>query len=232
MPFAPPDPLQLGAVALTVPADDPAAAARAYTALLGAPVRSGRWAAGNGSVTVDAAADTATAAFQAVDPEGAAALLARRGVPVDARGFLQDVGALGLTANAGARAGAPELDHLVFTAETVDAAVALFGGRLGLDLRLQRAFGDLVQVFFRSAGSIVEVLAGGAQAVPGVGLWGVAWRCDDLDSEHSRLTAAGLVLSDIRIGRKPGTRVATVREPALGTPTLLIEHRQHGGTGR
>ena len=35
--------------------------------------------------------------------------------------------------------------------------------------------------------------------------------------------AEGLDVSEVRPGRKPGTRVATVRERTLGTPTLLIE---------
>ncbi len=221
------DPLLLGDVALTVPTGDAAAAAAAYTALLGEPAsEASRWAAGNGSVTLDPSVAEPAAAFQAADTAGAATLLARRGVPVGPGGFLKDVAALGITADAGARAGAPVLDHVVFTAATVDAAVALFGGRLGLDLRLQRVFGDLVQVFFRSTGTVVEVLAGGAEPVPGIHLWGVAWRCDDVDAERERLTAAGLAVSEVRTGRKPGTRVATVRERALGTPTILIEQQR------
>ncbi|WP_454166130.1 hypothetical protein [Gordonia iterans] len=110
----------------------------------------------------------------------------------------------------------------MFTAPSVDAAVALFAGRLGLDLRLERAFGGLTQMFFRTRSVIVEVLAGG-EGAPEFALWGLAWRCADLDAEHARLTGLGLTLSEVRAGRKPGTRVATVREPSLGTPTILIE---------
>ena len=40
---------------------------------------------------------------------------------------------------------------------------------------------------------------------------------------RERLVAGGVEVSEVRTGRKPGTRVATVRDRALGTPTLLIE---------
>ncbi|WP_024332693.1 VOC family protein [Gordonia hirsuta] len=234
-----PDPLSLTDVAITVAAA-PAASAELYTALLGAPVGPGHWAASNASVTVRGDDEPAWAAFQVADLPGAAALLARRGRDVSgpdhagARRLVSEP-ALGIVADAGASAGAPALDHVVFTAASVDAAVALFAGCLELNLRLIREFGELSQLFFRSGSTVVEVLAGqrGAAVDTGgsgddqdrrtVGLWGVAWRCADLDSEHRRLTQAGLELSEIRTGRKPGTRVATIREHALGTPTILLE---------
>jgi hypothetical protein len=37
------------------------------------------------------------------------------------------------------------------------------------------------------------------------------------------LAQRGVTLSGIREGRKPGTRVATVKSHCLGIPTLLIE---------
>ncbi len=39
----------------------------------------------------------------------------------------------------------------------------------------------------------------------------------------ARLRAAGVSLSELRKGRKPGTRVATVKSHCLGLPTLLLE---------
>lgn len=223
-----PDPLSLSEIALYVPSVEPVAAAAAYTVLLGPPATgSVCWAAGNGSVTIQEADDPVPpwTAFRAADPVAAGNLLARRGRSVDeATRRLASVAAIGITAETGARAGAPELDHVVFTAPSVDAAVALFGGCLGLDFRLVREFGPVTQVFFRTRSLVVEVLVGRDDPVPAeVALWGVAWRCADLDAEHARLGQAGLELSEIRPGRKPRTRVVTVREKSLGTPTLLIE---------
>ncbi|MGW9265602.1 VOC family protein, partial [Gordonia terrae] len=55
-----------------------------------------------------------------------------------------------------------------------------------------------------------------------VTLWGVAWRSIDVDATHARLTAAGLDLSEIRVGRKKGTRIFTVRHRELATRTVVI----------
>lgn len=216
------DPLRLNDVALTLPVDDPAESAALYSQLFGE--HGDRWGYPNGSIgVVDRASGPSRAAFHAVDVVAATKLLARRGRPLDDAGQLETAPALGITSDAGAQPGPLTLDHVVFATETVDAAVALFAGCLGLDFRLVRQFGDLSQVFFRSGSVVVEVLAGGDQASPGVALWGLAWRCADIDAEHARLAGAGLALSEIRVGRKPGTRVATIREAALGIPTILIE---------
>ncbi|GAA3967107.1 VOC family protein [Gordonia caeni] len=228
-----PDPLQLSDVAVTVEATDRPATAAAYTALLGpADSVTGRWSAGNGAIAAADAGDGAagvSAAFQVADPDGAARLLARRGSAVTGHGgvrWFDAAPAVGITGAAGARPGAPLLDHIVFTAPSVDVAIALFAGRLGANLRLVRTFGEVHQVFFRTSTVVIEVLAGADGAGPGIEVWGLAWRCPDLDAEHRRLTGAGLPVSDIRAGRKPGTRVATIREPALGTPTILLEQTE------
>lgn len=229
-----PDPLQLSDVAVAVATADRAVAEHAYRVLLGPEEPgTGRWAAGNGSVAVHSDARAgASAAFQAADLGAAAALLARRGAVVTGDGDLRPIDtapAVGITAAAGARAGAPLLDHIVFTAPTVDSAIALFAGRLGMNLRLVRTFGEMRQVFFRTSSVVVEVLVRADRAATGIGLWGLAWRSADLEAEHQRLTRAGFALSEIRTGRKPGTRVATIAEPGLGVPTILLE--LHGDRG-
>lgn len=235
------DPLALTDVAVVVEAAGTTASIAAYTALLGDPdpdpesgaPEGGRWPVANGSIAVVPEPDCAGAwaAFQAANVDAAATLLGRRGAPLDERVVhagarrLANAPALGVTGDAGARPGPARLDHVVFTVPSVDAGVALFAGRLGMNLRLVREFGDLAQLFFRTGTVVVEVLAGGDSPPPGVALWGLAWRSDDLDADHTRLTAAGLAVSEVRTGRKPGTRVMTVREPALGTPTILLEQR-------
>jgi hypothetical protein len=40
---------------------------------------------------------------------------------------------------------------------------------------------------------------------------------------RARLGAAGIDVSEVRTGRKPGTRVATVRNGTCGVPTLLVQ---------
>lgn len=152
-------------------------------------------------------------------------LFQRRGLRGDATGF--DLGGthwrlVPAPADDAASPGALVLDHVVVTSSDAVRATADFGGRLGLDLRLDRVtdFG-YHGLFFRCADAVVEVVV--PQDVP-TGpdvLSGLAWRCADLDATHARLAAATEV-SEIRPGRKPGTRVATVRDRALAVPTLLI----------
>jgi hypothetical protein len=45
----------------------------------------------------------------------------------------------------------------------------------------------------------------------------------DLDATRARLAAAGVDVSEIRKGRKPGTRVMTVRSGTCGIQTILLE---------
>lgn len=54
-------------------------------------------------------------------------------------------------------------------------------------------------------------------------LWGIAWRSRDIELTRHRLTDTKVTASSIRVGRKPGTRVMTVDDPALATKTLIIE---------
>jgi hypothetical protein len=45
----------------------------------------------------------------------------------------------------------------------------------------------------------------------------------DAEAARTRLAAAGLDVSEVRPGRKPGTRVLTLRDGTCGVPTLLLE---------
>ncbi|MFT4088342.1 MAG: VOC family protein [Gordonia sp. (in: high G+C Gram-positive bacteria)] len=215
-----------------------------YAALLGEPASPDRWTFGNGELRVSSSGDESRIAFEVTDFEAATDLLTRRGLSSIAD---DDDPALRRFAGQPALGLAPAspkkdercplaLDHAVFTAPGIDAAIALFSGRLGLDLRLVKPLGEsAAQLFFRTASTVVEVLVGSGDQegseprgdAPAT-LWGLAWRTADLDAEHARLTAAGLALSEIRTGRKPGTRVCTVREPALGAPTILIGQTPRG----
>ncbi|GAA1480193.1 hypothetical protein GCM10009624_06330 [Gordonia sinesedis] len=124
------------------------------------------------------------------------------------------------------------VDHVVFHTTDRDRAVALFGATLGLDFRLDRRVSDdLRQLFFRTTGPVIEVVV-----TPGdtdepdsradLSVWGIAWATVDIDRTRARLADAGVDVSEVRSGHKPGTRVMTVRDPALATRTILIESDQ------
>jgi catechol 2,3-dioxygenase-like lactoylglutathione lyase family enzyme len=118
------------------------------------------------------------------------------------------------------------LDHVVVSTADSERAAALYGARLGLDMTLDRShheWGHLM--FFRCGDLIVEVVCGPvAVADPKSDkLWGLSWRVVDIEASHARLAAAGLNVSEVRPGRKPGTRVMSVRDGTCGVHTLLLE---------
>jgi hypothetical protein len=51
----------------------------------------------------------------------------------------------------------------------------------------------------------------------------MSWRVADIDATRARLVSAGVEVSEVRAGRKPGTRVLAVHSGACGIPTLLVE---------
>jgi catechol 2,3-dioxygenase-like lactoylglutathione lyase family enzyme len=144
--------------------------------------------------------------------------------------------------------GAPEacvhaVDHVVVQTRDAEAARAFYGEKLGLRLALDREFPQWGArlLFFRIGGLTVEIAAtlggeGGAaaeaaaRAAGGFGataehdrFWGISWRVGDADAARARLAAAGFDVSDVRTGRRPGTRVFTVRGPTHGVATLMLE---------
>ncbi|MHB8530791.1 MAG: VOC family protein [Caulobacteraceae bacterium] len=119
-----------------------------------------------------------------------------------------------------------DLDHLMIRTDHCDRAIALYGARLGLDFRLERANPDWGArlAFFRCGGTVLEIaseIAPSAEAGSDR-LSGLAWRVRDPAAAHGRLARAGLDLSEIRAGRKPGTRVFTVRSGVVGAPVLML----------
>ena len=118
------------------------------------------------------------------------------------------------------------LDHIVIQTPNPERAVALYGGRLGLDLRLDRSNEQwgARQLFFRCGGAIVEIGASLKTPVSEAPdkFGGLAWRVRDPESARARIAAAGLDVSELRKGRKPGTSVFTVRSGTGGVPTLML----------
>lgn len=121
------------------------------------------------------------------------------------------------------------LDHIVINTPNPDRAAANYGARLGLDLRLDRTAAEWKTrfLFFRLGGLTLEIInrldeSAGPQSNDRI--WGLTWEVHDIHGARARLTGEGLDCSDIRPGRKPGTRVFTVKSGTLGVPTLFITH--------
>jgi catechol 2,3-dioxygenase-like lactoylglutathione lyase family enzyme len=119
------------------------------------------------------------------------------------------------------------IDHVVVRSTHPDRAVALWRDRLGLRLALDRVFADrgLRLLFFRSGGITLEYATPHppADAHENDRLWGVSYRVRDLAGHRERLLAAGVDVSDVRVGMRPGTSVASVRSGTAGVPTLLLQ---------
>ncbi|EGP08062.1 hypothetical protein CSIRO_2660 [Bradyrhizobiaceae bacterium SG-6C] len=122
------------------------------------------------------------------------------------------------------------LDHLVIATPDPDRTAALYGARLGLDMKLDRiipAIGTRF-LFFRTGGLVFEIihrLKDGRGDGPDK-IYGVSWRVADVEATRARLQRAGLEVSEVREGRKPGTRVFTVRTGTFGVPTIVIQQGQ------
>jgi catechol 2,3-dioxygenase-like lactoylglutathione lyase family enzyme len=118
------------------------------------------------------------------------------------------------------------MDHVVVSTADPERAAALFGARLGLDMALDRSHPDWGQLmFFRCGDLIVEVVHRPGKDIDAKHdrLWGLSWRVADAEATRARLVSAGVDVSEVRTGRKPGTRVLTVRNGTCGIPTLLVE---------
>ena len=129
------------------------------------------------------------------------------------------------------------LDHVVVQTTDPDAARALYGDALGIRLALDRSFEDwgVRLLFFRLGGTTVEVAAQLAQqpALPSPEapdrLWGLSHRVTDADAARARVAEAGFDVSEVRTGRKPGTRVFSVRHEPCGVATLMLEPKPQEG---
>ena len=180
-------------------------------------------------------------AFQSDDVGADARLLSRRGLDVEPYRDVARVKAAGLDfvltpgrvgaqpspALADEAAAVPALDHIVVATSNPDRALGVYGAKLGLDLRLDRANPQwgARQLFFRLGDAVFEVGASLKRPLSDDPdrFGGLAWRVADPDAAHARLAAAGFDVSEVRTGRKPGTKVFTVRDAPGGAPTLMIQ---------
>ena len=80
---------------------------------------------------------------------------------------------------------------------------------------------------FRPKGlvEIAHMLKGGVEDKPD-SFGGFSWQAPEIEATRARLAGAGLDVSELRTGRRPGTFVFTVRDGNVGVPTILL-----GGDG-
>jgi len=216
-----------------------------YETLLGRRAVDGRLRTGNVGLRFEAdVSGLRSMVFATQDLDKAATLLERRAVSTtrtdEGLALLGHGVAIGLCAQS-EEAPSPltvetataisSLDHVVVRTPNPERAIAFYGGRLGLDLRLDRSnpkWGARL-LFFRCGDLVVEIahdLKKGVSDEPDQ-LWGLSWRVPDIGAAHSRLKAAGLEVTEPRDGRRPGSQVCTVKNGTGGVPTILI-----GGVGR
>jgi len=226
---------------------DPAAAARAYEVLMGAaPVGAAavRFQLANMALEIIAGGEGAvfSLGFAADDLADTARVLERRGIASrDTRLSTEATHGVAMSLSPTrpappppSRPDAPHaLDHVVIHTPDPERAVALYGGRLGLDLRLDRVnpqWGSRL-LFFRCGGAVVEISADLKAPVSDAPdrITGLAWRVADPAAAQARLAAAGLDVSPVRAGRKPGTAVFTVRAGVPGAPALMLGGAEPAG---
>src|SRR5262245_35170920 len=218
--------MQLGGVCIG--SDDLAGAIRAYRLLLdvpGSPLAGGgaRFQLGSGSVDVVG---------------GTPGLHALRFVAAEA-GPPPSTHGIALTIEPAIETSVPPdpvaaIDHVVVHTTDPARAIALWRDRPGFRLALDRKFPErgLRLVFFRSGGITLEYASPLPVPTGQQGddrLHGVSYRVPDLAARRDRLLAAGVDVSEMRRGMRPGTTVATVRSGTAGVPTLLLQVDERPG---
>lgn len=117
------------------------------------------------------------------------------------------------------------VDHLVLRTADADACIELFSVGLGIRLALDKnapQWGARM-LFFRVGKLTLEVVEPTEEKPARDHFWGIAYQCSDLSYTTQKLLEGGVALSEVRSGRKPDTKVATVKSHSLAIPTLLIE---------
>ena len=119
-----------------------------------------------------------------------------------------------------------EVDHVVVQTSDTKASKNFYGTQLGIRLALEQSRpdwgGDML--FFRTNHMSIEVIGAPKFDAQLDHLWGLALKTDDIEATHARLVESNVAVSEVREGRKAGTRVCTVKSHCLDVPTLLVQH--------
>ena len=224
----------------------------AYETLLGRQAKDGRLRVCNVGVSIEDDASTArlgSMVFATESLDKAAKLLERRAMPAERAddrltlapaathrvpiALIEHRGSLPASPLKGSNEAASisALDHVVVRTPNPERAIALYAGRLGLDLRLDRSNPkwNARLLFFRCGDLVVEIahdLKKGVSDEPDQ-LWGLSWRTPDIARCHARLKKAGVEVTEPRDGRRTGSQVMSVTSHTANVPTIVI-----GGIGR
>ena len=228
---------------LTLRASFVAGAVGAYETLLGRKADNGVLRVANVGLVIEDDATTArlgSMVFATASLEKAERLLERRGLKLTTEAThgvpialmeRSDAPPPSPLAKSSEAAAISALDHVVIRSPNPERAVALYAGRLGLDLRLDRSNPDWGSrlLFFRCGDLVVEIahdLKKGVSDAPDQ-LWGLSWRTPDIARCHERLKKAGVEVSEIRQGRRPGTEVFTVHSHTANVPIIVLGGLTH-----
>ena len=131
-----------------------------------------------------------------------------------------------MAADGASSTGITAVDHIVLMSSDAEDCIRLFGDRgFGMRLALDRQVPEWGgrMLFFRCGKMTLEVIHNLDDPPSADFFWGITYCTGDLAATLDILDRQGVRHSEIRGGRKPGTRVATVKNHHLGIPTLLIE---------
>jgi hypothetical protein len=151
----------------------------------------------------------------------------RRSLAEPNRGLaIEQVGTMLPRSTSPTATGIAAVDHVVLMTGDADECIRLFGEhglgiRLALDQMVPEWGGRML--FFRAGKMTLEVIHNLDKPPAKDAFWGLTFLCDSLEHSLAMLDGSSVLHSDIRTGRKPGTRVASIKSHQLGLPTLLIE---------
>jgi catechol 2,3-dioxygenase-like lactoylglutathione lyase family enzyme len=206
---------------------DPESATTEYQALLGLEAAAGEFDLGNLRITLNGN-DTATQprldTLSLLDPglENGAQLdidTGPRNIPLARSHFREPT-----WSDQPTETGIYAVDHIVLQTRDADDCIRLFRDELGIRLALDQEVPEWGgrMLFFRMGKMTLEVIQNLKQPPEQDFFWGITYLCKDIEQTTAELDRRGVAHSPIRPGRKPGTRVATVKSHCLGLPTLLV----------
>jgi catechol 2,3-dioxygenase-like lactoylglutathione lyase family enzyme len=123
------------------------------------------------------------------------------------------------------RATVDALDHLVIETSDADDFIKRYSKQMGLKLLLDQTIDKwgVRQLFYRVGGVTLEVISKiDSEEQQADSLWGLAYRAPDIEKLQQRLLQSGVNISELRVGRKKGTTVATPKSNTLNIASLFI----------
>ncbi len=116
------------------------------------------------------------------------------------------------------------IDHIVYAVPDLDEATSAVENVLGLELRRRfhpRGPDGPEMAFYRAGPTVIEVVGGPRTA----GLWGIAFRCPDLDATVAAVRHAGGPIGDPKPAVQGG-RIASVWKDHVGWGLAIMDPPQ------